>query len=149
VAVKRLASALGSLDPPGLERTEPVNLADRPVIGDVEQYGRHGQGRVSPQVMVRQYQMPQVMAVGRREPLAPIVGRQPELTAARRRFQAPGFVRLEANPAIPQSHRGHVRLLARTDRSAVAAGAAVDPVVQPPGQAVDKLLNVLQTEAGV
>ena len=56
---------------------------------------------------------------------------------------------MEADAAAAQRHGRHVRLLRRADRAAVAAGDAIDPVVEAPLQAVDHLLDVGEVEAGV
>ena len=53
----------------------------------------------------------------------------------------------EPNPRLRSGR--HFRVLRACDCAAVAAGDAVNPVVQPPLEAVDHLLNVREVEPGV
>jgi len=56
---------------------------------------------------------------------------------------------MEANAAIVQDHGCHVGFLDRPDRPAVAPGASINPIIEPPLQTVDHLLNVVYAEAGI
>ncbi len=95
----------GPLDTPRLERADAVDLAGGAVVGNVERDGRHRQERIAAQVVVGQDDVPQVLAVGGREPVLPVVRREAVLSAAGRRFEAGGDVGMEADAAAAQRQR--------------------------------------------
>src|SRR5262249_32828289 len=70
------------------------------------------------------------------------------LPAAGRRFQAAGHLGMKADAATPQCHCRSSRFFLRDDGAAVAARAAVNPVIKAPLQTVDELLDVRQVKAG-
>src|SRR5262245_39166330 len=78
-------------------------------IGNVSYNGGHGEVWVPPQVVIRQHDVPQVLAVGACEPLPPVVGREAILPAAGGRLQAAGHVGAEAEVAAAECDGGRGR----------------------------------------
>jgi hypothetical protein len=109
-----------------------MHLAGGVVVGNVERDGGHGQIRIARQVMVGQDDMAQMLAIGGHEPVAPFIGGQPKLPAAGGGLQAAGHVGLEADAAAAQGDLGRLGVVHALDGAALAAGVAMDPVVQPP-----------------
>src|SRR6516225_1123410 len=99
--------------------------------------------------MIRQNNLPEMLAVRRGKPVLPIIRSQAELSAAGHRFEAARLLRMKAHTPAPQCHWRPVWFFQRPNRSAIAPRATVNPVIDPPLQAIDQLLNIGQGEASV
>src|SRR6185437_11626339 len=90
-----------------------------------------------------------MLAIRRREPMLPFVRRQAILSAAGSWFDRARRLGMEANTTAAQRQRRHVRFLGGANRATIAAGDAINPVIQSPLETINDLLNVGEIEAAV
>ena len=132
-------------DPPRFRRTDPKHRRGRPLGGDVEDHRRGNQGGIAFQVMRRQNDLADMIAVVAGEAMSPIVKAMAELPASRDRLKS-GTVRLETKVAPTNGDRLGLGPRTVVDRPTVTAGHAIDPTVRTPEQPVEQSLDIFGPE---
>src|SRR5262245_57443328 len=128
-----------------------MHFASGAMVGDIQRNSGDRQVGIAGQVMVGQYDVAQMLAIGGYKPVSPGIGGQAKLTAATCWLQTAGNIRFEAKAPPAQFDWRYLRILffQVSDRAALAAGAGVHPIVESPLKPAEELLNIGDIEAAV
>ena len=144
-AGRRDVADVRNVDPARLLLAARKHARSVTVIRYVRLRRPHGQVRISRQISPRQHHLMNVSSVATDEPPAEIIEREAELGLAGDGFE---LFRARAKPKVRPAYRNaFARKLRRSDLPAAVPVGHIDPIVEPPLQAVDAVLLVAFDEA--